>query len=636
MSEEVWWMEKAAQHRRLPVGADPMPGGGAHFRVWAPRRKTVELVIEGGSTPVRLEPEGHGYHSGHVGRAGPGTLYRYRLDGEKTLPDPASRWQPEGPHGPSCVVDPAAFAWTDRDWRGLLIRGQVLYELHVGTFTPEGTWEAAAEQLPELAALGVTAVEVMPAAEFTGRFGWGYDGVDHYAPSRVYGTPDDMRRFVDRAHALGLGVLLDVVYNHLGPDGAYHREFSETYCKASEKTDWGQSLNFDSQGSGPVREFFVANAGYWIDEFHLDGLRLDATHAIHDESPDHLLAELTRHTRARAADSGRSIILIAENETQDTRIVRPPDRGGYGLDAIWSDDFHHAAIVAMTRRAEGYYTDYRGSPQEFVSAVKWGLLFQGQSHRNPKKRRGTPVFGVPSPAFVNCLENHDQVSNSASGDRLHRLTSPGLYKAMTSLMLLGPGTPMLFQGQEFAASSPFLYFADHAPELAEAVREGRKQYLAQFQSIAHPEIQQILDDPGDPGTFRRSKLDLSEREKNAGIYRLYRDLIRLRREDPVFSAQDGERILGATFGDEAFALRFFGEGDDCRLLIVNLGRDIVAESISEPLLAPPLGKRWEVLWYSEAPRYGGYWAPPLETDSGWRVPGHVAVALHPVPDVDTG
>ncbi len=629
-------MERAVHYRRLPVGAEPMPGGGVHFRVWAPKRKTVEVVIERGSGAVCLEPEGNGYHSGLVGRAGPGTLYRYRIDGEKTLPDPASRWQPEGPHGPSCVVDPAAFAWTDRDWRGLSIRGQVLYEMHIGTFTPEGTWAAAAAQLPKLAELGITAVEVMPAAEFAGEFGWGYDGVDHYAPARAYGTPDDMRRFVDRAHALGLGVLLDVVYNHLGPNGAYHREFSDTYYKASEKTDWGQSLNFDGPDSGPVREFFVANAGYWIDEFHLDGLRLDATHAISDESPDHLLAELTRHARAQAADSGRSIILIAENETQDTRLVRPPSRGGYGLDAIWSDDFHHAAIVAMTRRAEGYYADYRGTPQEFVSAVKWGLLFQGQFHRVAKKRRGTPTFGVPSSAFVNCLENHDQVSNSAAGDRLHRLTSPGLYKAMTSLMLLGPGTPMLFQGQEFAASSPFLYFADHPRELAQAVREGRKQFLAQFRSIAHPEIQQILPDPGDRATFLRSKLDLSEREANAGTYRLYRDLIRLRREDPIFSAQDGERIQGATFEDGAFALRFFGEADDCRLLIINLGRDIVVESVSEPLLAPPLGKRWEVLWYSEAPRYGGYWAPPLETDGGWRVPGHVAVVLHPVPAAGAG
>jgi maltooligosyltrehalose trehalohydrolase len=622
-------MERGEHRRRLPVGADPVPGGGVDFRVWAPKRRAVEVVIENGPGSARLQPEADGYFSGTVASAGPGTLYRYRLDGEKTLPDPASRWQPEGPHGPSCVVDPSMFRWTDDGWEGLSPRGQVIYELHLGTFTPEGTWESAARELPELVNLGVTAVEVMPAAEFAGRFGWGYDGVDHYAPSRIYGTPDDMRRFVDRAHALGLGVLLDVVYNHLGPDGAYHREFSDTYYKASEKTDWGQSLNFDEAGSRPVREFFVANAGYWIDEFHLDGLRLDATHAIHDASPDHVLAELTRHSRAKAG--GRSIIIVAENETQDTRLVRRPEEGGYGLDGIWSDDFHHAAVVAMTRRAEGYYTDYRGTPQEFVSAVKWGLLYQGQSHRDPKKRRGNPVFGVPSWAFVNCLENHDQVSNSASGDRLHRLTSPGLYKAMSSLLLLGPGTPMLFQGQEFAASSPFLYFADHSPELAKAVREGRKQYLAQFQSIAHPEIQQILDDPGDPETFRRSKLDLSERETNAGIYTLYRDLIKLRHDDPIFAAQDGERILGAVFADEAFALRFFGEGTDCRLLLVNLGRDINAETISEPLLAPPFGKRWEVMWYSEAPRYGGFWAPPIETGEGWRIPGHVAVVLRPVP-----
>jgi maltooligosyltrehalose trehalohydrolase len=624
-------MERTVGDRRLPIGAEVLSEGGVHFRVWAPRRDKVEVVIEGGAgvnhKAVELGREEGGYFSGWVGSARAGTLYRYRLDGKNDYPDPASRSQPEGPHGPSCVVDPSAFAWNDRGWRGISLKGQVLYEMHIGTYTPEGTWAAAAEQLPELAALGITAVEVMPVAEFPGKFGWGYDGVDIYAPARIYGTPDDMRRFVDRAHSLGLGVLLDVVYNHVGPDGAYHRRFSECYYNASDKTDWGQSLNFDGFDCGPVREYFVENAGYWIDEYHLDGLRLDATHAIHDESPDHILAELTRRARAKAG--GRSIIVVAEHEGQDTRLVRPPSQGGYGLDALWSDDFHHAAMVAMTGRAEGYYEDYLGTPQEFVSALKWGLLFQGQFHSVARKRRGTPTFGVPSPAFVTCLENHDQVSNSARGDRVHLLTSPGLYKAMTTLMLLGPGTPMLFQGQEFAASSPFLYFADHIDELAAAVKKGRGEFLAQFRSIAHPEIQGNLPDPGDPETFLRSKLDLSEREKHRATYDLYRDLLRLRREDPIFSAQDGERIHGATFEAGAFVLRYFGEADDCRLLIVNLARDLNTASVSEPLLAPPLGKHWEVIWYSEAPRYGGCWAPPLHTEEGWRIPGHVAVVLKP-------
>jgi maltooligosyltrehalose trehalohydrolase len=631
--------------RRLPFGAEVLPEDGVHFRVWAPRRNRVELVLEGSATAgygdgdgtmqvVPLEPEEDGYFSVHVPEGADGTLYRFRLDGEGPFPDPASRFQPEGPHGPSQVVDPGKFRWTDQGWRGVRLEGQVLYEMHIGTFTPEGTWEAAAAELPELVRLGVTTVEVMPVAEFPGRFGWGYDGVDLFAPTRLYGTPDDFRRFVDTAHGLGLGVILDVVYNHLGPDGAYHKQFSECFYNRSRgKTEWGDALNFDGEGCEPVREFFISNAGYWIEEFHLDGLRLDATHAILDDSPKHILAAISEHTRATA--QGRSIILIAEDEAQITRRVRPLDQGGYGLDALWNDDFHHSAVVALTGRSEAYYSDFLGSPQEIISALKWGFLFQGQYFSWQKRRRGTPTFGLPSAVFVTFLENHDQVSNSARGDRLHLLTSPGRYKAMTAVWLLGPGTPMFFQGQEFAASTPFLYFADHVDELAGLVQKGRVEFLSQFRSIAHPDLQCLLPNPSDPTTFERSKLDLSERESHAEIYALHRDLLKLRREDPIFRAQRGDRLYGAVIGMEAFLLRYFGDQDDCRLVVVNLGRDLFPNPLSEPLMAPPEGKRWQILWYSEDPLYGGCGAPPFEAEEHWRVPGHAAIVLCPVPDERT-
>ncbi len=618
--------------RRLSIGAEVLPEGGVHFRVWAPARSLVEVVVYHGEegeekASFLLEPEGDGYFSGIAPEAREGTLYRYRLDGGDAFPDPASRFQPEGPHGPSQVVDPDAFRWTDAGWQGVELQGQVIYEMHIGTFTPEGTWDAAARELPELARAGVTLLEVMPVADFTGRFGWGYDGVDMFAPTRLYGTPDDMRRFVDRAHASGIGVILDVVYNHFGPDGCYIAQFSPDYFTDRYENEWGEALNFDGPNSGPVREFFLANAGYWIEEFHLDGLRLDATQQVFDASPDHILAAVTR--RVREAGAGRSTLIVAENEPQHTRMVRSPERGGYGMDALWNDDFHHSARVALTGRNEAYYTDYHGTPQELISAVRWGYLYQGQRYKWQKKRRGTPTFGLESAVFVNYLQNHDQIANSAYGQRIHELTTPGRFRTMTALLLLGPGTPMLFQGQEFAASSPFVYFADHKPELAEKVHAGRKQFLAQFPGLAPPEMQARIPNPTDPSTFERSKLDLLERERHAESYVLHRDLLRLRREDPVFRAQRSDRLHGAVLGSEAFILRFFGEAGDDRLLVVNLGRGLHLDPAPEPLLAPPAERRWTVLWSSEDPRYGGTGTPPLDTEENWRLPGHAAVVLMP-------
>jgi maltooligosyltrehalose trehalohydrolase len=612
--------------RRLPIGAEPH-GDESHFRVWAPNARAVD-VVDDDDRVTPLKPADDGYFAG-FGPLGAGGRYRYRLDGEALYPDPASRRQPDGPHGASEIVDPGAFPWTDGAWRGLTLPGQVLYELHVGTFTREGTWAAAARELPALARLGVTAIEMMPVADFPGRFGWGYDGVGLFAPTRLYGDPDDLRRFVDRAHAVGVGVILDVVYNHLGPDGNHLAAFAREYFTDRYANEWGQALNFDGAGAEPVREFFIANAGYWIDEFHMDGLRVDATQQMFDGSAQHVLADLA--ARARAAAGDRGILLVAENEPQDARLVRAPDAGGYGFDAMWNDDFHHALRVAVTGRAEAYYMDYRGRPQELVSAVKHGFLYQGQHYAWQRKRRGTPAGDVARPAFVAYLQNHDQVANSARGERLPALTSAGRWRAATALLLLAPSTPMLFQGQEFGASSPFLYFADHQPELAARVRDGRREFLAQFPSIAAPGVAACLPDPGDPRSFERSKLDLGERERHAETYALHADLLALRREDAVFRAQGAHGVDGAVLGPEAFVLRFFGAGGDDRLLVVNLGPDLALDILPEPLLAPPADRRWALAWCSEDPRYGGRGAAPFDAERDWRIPAQAALVLRPLP-----
>ncbi len=621
-----------SQGRRLPVGAEVLADGGVHFRVWAPRRRRVEVVLESGGpgagASAALEPEGGGWFSGRLAAARPGSRYRYRLDGGEAFPDPAARFQPDGPHGPSEVIDPRSFAWRDHGWRGVTLTGQVLYELHLGTFTPEGTWEGAIRRLADLAQTGITVVEVMPVADFPGRFGWGYDGVDLFAPTRLYGRPDDMRHFVDAAHALGLGVLLDVVYNHLGPDGNYLKQYSNHYFSDKHTTEWGEALNFDGPDNGPVREFFIANAAYWIDEFHLDGLRLDATQTLFDDSSEHILRAISR--AARAAARGRNILLIAENESQQARLVRPAEQGGYELDGLWNDDFHHSACVALTGHREAYYHDFLGTPQELLSAIKHGYLFQGQRYAWQKQRRGTPTFGLPPAVFITYLENHDQVANSGRGLRLHQLSSPGRCRALTALFLLAPGTPMLFQGQEFASTRPFLFFADHNPELAKLVRKGRREFLAQFHSLAAPEWADILADPANPETFARCKIDWSERERHAEVHALHADALRLRREEPVFRAQQPGGTDGAVLGTQAFVLRFFGADGEDRLLLVNLGCDLHLAVAPEPLLAPPEGKRWEVQWSTEDPRYGGGSTPPVERDEGWHLPGETTMVLRPV------
>jgi maltooligosyltrehalose trehalohydrolase len=623
-------MAQRERARRFPVGAEVMPDGRTAVRVWAPARKQV-TVAHGpalrGRARLEPEPAAPGYFSARVGDLGAGGRYAFMLDDDpRPFPDPASRFQPEGPHGPSQVVDAAAFRWSDGDWPGVPARGQVIYELHVGTFTPEGTYAAAAERLPLLADVGVTVVELLPLAEFAGGFGWGYDGVDLWAPSHLYGGPDDLRRFVDRAHACKLGVILDVVYNHFGPDGNYLAEFSPRYFTDRCENAWGAAINFDGPDAGPVRELVVESAACWVSEFHFDGLRLDATQDICDRSPEHVIAAIGR--RAREAAGARALYLVAENEPQDARLVRPAGQHGYGLDAMWNDDFHHTAAVALTGRNEAYYSDYLGSAQELASAVRWGFLYQGQRYAWQKKGRGTPALDLPAERFVTYLENHDQVANTARGARLATGVDPGRLRAMTALLLLGPNTPMLFQGQEWGSTRPFVYFADHDAKLAAQVAAGRLDFLSQFPSLASQAIRAQVPAPGAAETFASCKLDWSERERHAPTVALHRDLLRLRRDVPAFAAGRRDLVHAAVLAAQALALRFFApEGD--RLLIVNLGRDLRFASVAEPLLAPPLGQRWAAAWSSEDPRYGGGGIAPVETDDGLRLPGHAALVLAP-------
>lgn len=615
-------MSRVSEKRRLSVGVEIETNGTASVRVWAPARARVEFTIEGGAA-YPLARDESGVFAGAIRGVAAGTRYWFTLDGTLRRPDPASRFQPEGPHGPSEIVDPLAFRWTDAGWNGVAPTGQVVYEMHVGTFTSEGTWRAAMAELPALADLGVTAVEMMPVADFAGQFGWGYDGVNLYAPTRLYGVPDDLRAFVDRAHALGVGVILDVVYNHLGPDGNYLADFSPDYFTDRYKNDWGQAINFE--GPQPARAFFVENAAYWIREFHLDGLRLDATQDIHDASTEHVLVAIARSVRAAAGD--RRTYVIAENEPQDTRLVRRPEAGGFGLDALWNDDYHHCTVVALTGRREAYYTDYKGSVQEFVSCAKYGYLYQGQWYRWQKQRRGTPGLDLPPQTFVAYMENHDQVANSAFGRRLHQVSSPARYRALTALTLLGPATPMLFQGQEFSSTAPFLYFADHREELRALIRKGRREFLEQFSSLADPEVLSMLPSPIDIATFHRCKLDLSERQTHAAAYTMHRDLLRIRRDTPAISRP--AKVDGAVIAPDALVLRYFCPEGDC-LLIVNLGCDLDLSPAPEPLLAPPAGTRWSPDWSSETVRYGGQGTAPLHSDEEWHIPGEAAVLFSPI------
>ena len=592
----------------------------------------MDVIIDGGKRIV-LNKSSDGYFAGSDREVPVGVRYRFEVDDTGPWPDPCSRYQPDGPHGAS-LLTADDYPWEDSDWRGIALKGQVLYELHIGTFTPEGTFAAAIGKLPHLAALGVTAIELLPVAECPGKFNWGYDGVQLWAPYHVYGAPGELKRFVDRAHANGIGVILDVVYNHIGPDGNYLQKFSAHYFSARYHTDWGAALNFDGEHSHGTRDFVVGNAMYWMREFHLDGLRLDATQSIFDSSTPHILTELIQ--QARIAAGSRSIVVIAENEPQRGEHLLPPERGGYGLDGMWNDDFHHSARVALTGSRDGYFHDYSGRAQELLSAIKRGFLYQGQFYSWQKQCRGSPLRGLPAWSCIHFLQNHDQVGNTFMGDRVHRFGAPDRYRALTALLLLGPQTPMLFMGQEFTSSRRFKFFADHNRKLRQLVHAGRRKFLTQFSSYASSAVQALLPDPAAMESFTESKLDWGEATTHADSLQLHADLLRLRREDPVISQQRREAIDGATLSERAFVVRWFDDEHGDRLLVVNLDTQLDSPTLAEPLLAPPVGCGWVTVWSSDHPQYGGTGSvDPVDADGRWYFAANSAALLRSAPSMET-
>jgi maltooligosyltrehalose trehalohydrolase len=598
---------------------------GTRFRVWALGRRNVVVEIEGQGSHA-LEARDEGWFEAFVPGIGPGTRYRYRLDGGEAVPDLGSRCQPDGNGGASMVVSDD-FAWTDADWTGPKRHDEVLYELHIGSFTQEGTWDAARQRLEHLADLGVTVIQVMPISTFAGTFGWGYDTTLLYAPFAPYGTPDAMRAFVDRAHALGIGVILDVVYNHVGLDDHY-RAYSEHFFTDRYENEWGESFNYDGDHSGPVRDFITGNAVYWVEKFHIDGLRLDAVQAMFDASDEHIVAELTRAVREAAAP--RNAYVVVENQPQERHMIEPAERGGNDVDGMYNDDFQHAVRVAATGHNEFYYRDYRGTAQEIVSSLKYGFLYQGQRSDMRDKAYGTYNLETPPRHFLHFLENHDQVANSPRGLRLASMMAPARLRAITALLLLGPQTPMLFQGQEWGATNPFLYFFGTTGDNARAVAEGRKKSLMDFPSVTDPVMTERLADPADPKTFAGSKLDWRERDAHAPMLKLHRDLLAMRRSDPAFGQTGDRRIDGAVLDDGAFVLRYFtGEAAGHRLLLCNLGRDVPMAVTPEPLLAPPDGMGWSLEWSSEHPDYDGSGRRPVDTDGFWVLPADTALVLKP-------
>ena len=540
---------------------------GAQFTVWAPDARAVDVVVAQPGLHVSraLRRTTNGCFSGSVPDVAAGALYRLRLDGDGQYPDPASRFQPDGVDGPSMFVDPTSFDWTDDGWKGISRDDLTIYELHVGTFTRAGTFAGVESRLDYLASLGIVAIELMPVAEAAGARNWGYDGVDLFAPSHHYGTPDDLRRLVNAAHRRGLGVILDVVYNHLGPDGAHLSTFSRQYFTDRHPSPWGAGVNLDGDGGEQVRAFLIDNALHWIHEYHVDGLRLDATHALVDDSDTHFLAELASRVRASAT---RSVVLIAEDERNLVTLVDDPPRG-YGLDGVWADDFHHHVRRALAGDAEGYYADFTGAAADIATTLRQGWFYTGQPTVRSGEPRGTDPSAVDPRRMIICIQNHDQIGNRAFGDRLHHAIDLAAYRAASALLLLAPETPLLFMGQEWAATSPFQFFTDHKPELGVKITDGRRREFADFSEFADPAVRSRIPDPQALETFEASRLVWEEIAvaPHAGILRLYRALVALRREmrrsspaaDLAVSAVDDHTIAIAR-GAHLAVVRIAGAG----------------------------------------------------------------------------
>jgi len=575
----------------LRAGAELLPQA-VRFCIWAPAQPHMLLALEGGPR-LPMQARSGGWHEILVEGAGAGTLYRYALPDGTLIPDPASRFQPQDVHGPSEVIDPSAYAWTDGAWRGRPWEDAVISELHVGTFTPEGTYRAAIDRLDHLADLGVTAIELMPLADFPGQRNWGYDGVLLYAPDSSYGRPEDLKALIDAAHARGLMVFLDVVYNHFGPDGNYLSAYAPQFFTEKHKTPWGAAVNYDDTGSTEVRTFVIDNALYWIEAFHFDGLRLDAVHAILDESPCHILDALA--ARVRAAAGARQVHLILENENNEAkRLLRAPGGVPLHYTAQWNDDLHHVLHVAATGEKTGYYAEYDGDTYKLGRALAEGFAFQGEMMIYRGETRGEPSTALPPTAFVGFIQNHDQIGNRAFGERIDALARPQAIQALAAVYLLLPQIPMLFMGEEWAASQPFLFFCDFDDALAEAVRSGRRAEFARFPEFQSEEKRQQIPDPQAATTFAASKLDWSEREAPKGAERLqlYKSLLALRQQAirpllPEITAAGHHR----EFGPGAIEVTWSAGQSGTLILVANLSDAEVPDG------PPPRG---ELLWQQGA------------------------------------
>ena len=610
-----------------PAAGANVGSGGVEFRVWAPNAESAEAEVVSPEDVeprrVALERGAEGWFQGVDPHARAGSRYGFRLDGRAALPDPYSRFQPDGVHGLSEVIDPFAYRWGDDGWTGVVNDNLVTYELHVGTMTGAGTFEGVIGQLDALVDLGINLIELMPVAQCPGDRNWGYDGVGIFAPSHAYGRPDDLRRLVDEAHRRKIGVILDVVYNHLGPEGNYLHAYADAYFTDRHPTPWGDGFNWDGPASEPVRQFAIDNACSWVAEFHVDGFRLDATHALIDNSPVHIVQELT--ARSREAAAPRLIVVFAEDGRHEITRARSLERGGEGLDGIWADEFHHEMRVLLTNARENYYASYTGTTTAIGTAIATGLEqdFAGKGHPV-----GTPITAEdPASAFVFCIQNHDQVGNRPFGDRLHHEINLDRYLVASALLLFVPETPLLFMGQEFAASTPFLYFTDHPEELGRLVTEGRRNEFAGFRAFHDERLRETIPDPQAESTFLRSKLDLTDREVNAGVLQLYTSLIRLRRSDQVLRVNDRSQTSAHGVTAEVVLVHRWA-GDEHRLLIANFGSAITLPVAGDAWRNVPGLETAELMFSTSDRRFGGTPGTPLVERHGTRwmvtVPGRSA------------
>ncbi len=579
---------------RPTIGAQLLGNHRCLFTVWTPAASSVDLVIDSLTEPtIPLAQSGDGYFSLEIGNISPGSLYRYRLNGENDRPDPASRFQPQGVHGPSQVVDPV-FSWDDADWVGLPLKSYVLYELHVGTFTPEGTFDAIIPHLSELKDLGVTAIELMPVAQFPGSRNWGYDGVLAFAVQNTYGGPLGLKRLVNTCHRIGLAVVLDVVYNHLGPEGNYLADFGP-YFTDRYKTAWGRALNFDGPESDHVRRYFITNALYWIEEFHFDALRLDAVHAILDHSPYTFLEQLADEVHEAAKTLDRRVFLIPESAANESRLIRSRELGGYGLDAQWNDDFHHALRGVLSGERGGYYVDY-GEFGQLVKAYREGFVYSGEYSKYRRRRHGTTTRDLPADRLVVFSQNHDQVGNRMMGERLSRLVSFEALKLAAATVILSPFVPLLFMGEEYGEEAPFQYFISHSdPRLVEAVRNGRRQEFAAFGWQGEP------PDPQDQATFLRARLNHQlKREGNFhALWEFYRELLRLRKELAPLAELSKEQCDVIGLDDLRVLLLSRWSGGEVVTTILNFNAAPVASSL------PMAPGRWRKVLDSSEERWQG-------------------------------